>query len=102
MANYYFNSINDFAFNYVDNNRNELKKLKIDDFVSNFDTQDTIYDSYLNSIKDIANPSSKSKYNIKKYLKASIANVLFGDVGFYRIIHQDDKMLQKVLELDSN
>ena len=102
MANYYFNSINDFAFNYVDNNRNELKKWKIDDFVSNFDTQDKIYDSYLNSIKDIANPSSKSKYNIKKYLKASIANVLFGDVGFYRIIHQDDKMLQKVLELDSN
>ena len=27
--------------------------------------------------------------------------MLFGDVGFYRIIHKDDKMLQKVLELES-
>ena len=26
---------------------------------------------------------------IEKYLKASIANVLFGDIGFYKIIHQD-------------
>ena len=102
LANYYFNSINNFAFNYVDNHRNQLKKWKLNDFVSTFDADDKIYDSYLSAVKDVANPSSQSKYNIKKYLKASIANVLFGDEGFYRIIHQDDKMIQKVLELDSN
>ncbi len=101
MANYYFNSINNFAFNYVDNNRNQMKKWKVDEFVSEFDTDEEVFDSYLQSIKDIARPSTRNQYNIKKYLKASIANVLFGDVGFYRIIHQDDKMLQKVLELDS-
>jgi carboxyl-terminal processing protease len=43
----------------------------------------------------------KKKKSLKKYLNASIANVLFGDIGFYRIMHQDDKMLQKVLELES-
>ena len=101
MANYYFNSINNFAFDYVDNHRDQMKKWDIDAFVSEFDADDTIYNFYLNTIKDFANPSAKNRYNIKKYLKASIANVLFGDVGFYRIIHQDDKMLQKVLELDS-
>lgn len=102
MANYYFNSINNFAFNYVDNHRNRMKSWQLDDFINNFDPDDNIFNSYLNSIKDIATPSSRSKDNIKRYLKASIANVLFGDVGFYRIIHQDDKMLQKVLELDAN
>ena len=43
----------------------------------------------------------KTKQNIEKYLKASVANVLYGDIGFYKIIHQDDKMLQKVLELET-
>ena len=32
----------------------------------------------------------------------SIANEIFGDVGFYRIQHKDDKMIQKVLELETN
>jgi carboxyl-terminal processing protease len=27
--------------------------------------------------------------------------MVFGDVGFYKIIHKDDKMIQKVLELES-
>lgn len=101
MSNFYFNSINDFAFNYVDEHRSELKKWTVDDFVDRFDNNETIFDQYLSSIKDSANPSFKTKESIERYLKASIANVLFGDIGFYRIIHQKDKMLQKVLELES-
>ena len=101
MSNFYFNSVNNFAFDYVDSKRKELSKWTVDRFVSDFDTDETVLDSYFSKIKDKANPSFKTKESIKKYLKASIANVLFGDVGFYRIIHQDDKMLQKVLELES-
>jgi carboxyl-terminal processing protease len=52
-------------------------------------------------IKKWAKLSAESQESIKNYLKASIANALFGDIGFYRIIHEDDKMLQKVLELES-
>lgn len=101
MSNFYFNSVNNFAFNYVDNKRKILSKWEIDTFVNDFDIDETIFDNYLSSIKDRAKPSFKTKESLKKYLKASIANVLFGDVGFYRIMHQDDKMLQKVLELES-
>ena len=100
MSNFYFNSINNFAFDYVDNKRTALSKWTIDTFVKDFDKDETIFDTYLSSIKDRVNPSFKTKKSLNKYLKASIANVLFGDVGFYRIIHQDDKMLQKVLELE--
>ena len=101
MSSFYFNSINNFAFDYVDSNRKKLSKWKVADFVTNFDTDEIVLNSYLSFIKDSANPSFKTKESLKKYLKASIANVLFGDVGFYRIMHQDDKMLQKVLELES-
>ena len=100
MSNFYFNTVNNFAFDYVDNNRKKLQNWNVDSFVNDFDKDETVLDSYLSSIKDRAKPSYNTKKSLKKYLKASIANVLFGDVGFYRIIHQDDKMLQKVLELE--
>ena len=101
MSNFFFNTINNFAFDFVDNNRKKLEKWNIDSFINDFDNEEEVFDEYLSSIKDKATPSYKTKEIIKRYLKASIANVLFGDVGFYRIIHQEDKMLQKVLELES-
>ena len=100
MSNFYFNTVNNFAFDYVDNNRKKLQNWNVDRFVNDFDKDETVLNDYLSSIKDRAKPSYNTKKSLKKYLKASIANVLFGDVGFYRIIHQDDKMLQKVLELE--
>ena len=98
---FYFRTINDFAFDYVDSRRKSFsKKWNLDTFLQEFDADDKVFQNYLNKYKDY-NPSFKTKQTIKKYLKASIANVLYGDVGFYKLIHQDDKMLQKVLELDS-
>jgi len=101
MSNFYFNSINNFAFKYVDNNRKNLEKWTLASFVSGFDINEKVFDTYLSDIKDTVKPSFKTKQSIKKYLKSSIANALFGDEGFYRIIHKDDKMIQKVLELES-
>ncbi|WP_299058905.1 S41 family peptidase [uncultured Polaribacter sp.] len=101
ISNFYFNAVQDFAFNYVDNNRKSLQKWTINTFVDAFDADEKILDTFLFDIKDAPKPKAKTKLSVKKYLKASIANTLFGDVGFYRIMHQDDKMLQKVLELES-
>ena len=103
LSNFYFRSINNFSFDYVDENRKEItKKWTLETFIKNFDTNEEILDDYFFTIKEFNNPSFTTKEKIRKYLKASIANDLFGDVGFYRIIHQEDKMLQRVLELDSS
>jgi carboxyl-terminal processing protease len=102
MSNFYFNTINNFAFEYVDTNRKKLEKWNINSFINNFDTNEKVFDRYFSEIKGKIKTSFRARLGIKKYLKASIANVLFGDVGFYRIIHQEDKMLQKVLELESS
>jgi carboxyl-terminal processing protease len=101
MSNFYFNSINNFAFDYVDNNRKSLNNWTVDAFILDFDKNETVLATYLSEIKDKTKPSIKTKQSLKKYLKASIASALFGDIGFYRIMHLDDKMLQKVLELES-
>ena len=103
MDNFYFRTVNNFAFDYVDENRKEITaKWDIDEFVENFDKDDAVFQSYLSKIKELrpTHPYSTTQ-TVRRYLKASIANELFGDVGFYRIIHKNDKMLQKVLELDS-
>jgi carboxyl-terminal processing protease len=101
MSNFYFNTVNNFAFDYVDNNRKKLQKWTVDNFINEFDSDEKVFDDYISKIKERSKPSFKMKQSLKKYLKASIANALFGDIGFYRIMHQDDKMLQKVLELES-
>lgn len=101
LSGFYFNTLNNFAFDYVDSNRKKFEKLKLNDFITNFDGNNLILEDYLTSIKDRAKPSAKTKKIIEKYLHASVASSLFGDIGFYKIIHQDDKMLQKVLELET-
>ncbi|MFY0628730.1 MAG: S41 family peptidase [Flavobacteriaceae bacterium] len=99
---FYFRTVNSFAFDYVDNNRKEITdEWTLENFVENFDTDQKVFDAYLARYEDVK-PSYKTKVTLRRYLKASIANELFGDVGFYRIIHNTDKVLQKVLELDTS
>jgi len=102
LNNFYFRTVNNFAFDYVDEHRKEItKKWSLPDFVENFDRDGKVFDLYLSKIKEIDNISFRTKNILRRYVRASIANELFGDVGFYRIIHTNDKMLQKVLELES-
>ena len=98
----YFRSVSNFAFDYVDENRKEItKEWSLTDFVKNFDADGKVFQLYLSEIEEMNKISFRTKNILRRYLKASIANELFGDVGFYRIIHSNDKMLQKVLELES-
>ena len=112
LNNFYFNTIQNFAFDLVDQNRKEFASIGIDDFISSYPI-DTAYKNYLEQINtrisdsrrrlnNLYNPSEKSIQIIKQYLKATIASQIYGDEGFYRIIQSDDKMLLKVLELDTN
>lgn len=93
--------LNRFSFEYVDNNRTSLKNISLQDFISNFDNNDEIMNEYFKKM-DIVLPISNHKRNIvKRYLKASIAQNLFDDNGFYKVIQSDDKMIEKVFSLDS-
>ena len=110
MNPFFFNSITNFSFDYVDKNRKALNALwRLDDFLTNFDKDNSVLDSYLkllpyNTAKqdNTGLLSTKTKIKIKGYLNATIAREIFGDEGFYRSIQKDDTMLQKVLELDAN
>ena len=101
MNNYYFNTLNEYSFEYVDNNRKELvKKWNLATFMRDFDKEGEVFDAYFSKVKEYK-PSYKMKLNMRRYLKALIATALFGDEGFYRVNHATDKMLLKVLELEA-
>jgi carboxyl-terminal processing protease len=103
LSNFYFRSISNFSFDYVDENRKKLtKNWPLDLFLESFDKDDTVFQSYASTINTINNASFKTKEKIRSYIKATIAKEIFGDEGFYRSIQKDDAMLQKVLELDAS
>ena len=113
LNNFYFNTIQNFAFDLVDKNRKEFTEITLDAFITSYDI-DTAYKTYLNTfnrtLRDarprlsgrITPKNKKREALIKQYLKATIASQIYGDEGFYRIIQSDDKMILKVLELETN
>ncbi|PHR73707.1 MAG: peptidase S41 [Lutibacter sp.] len=93
--------LNQFAFDYVDNNRNKLENKSLSEFISSFDEDDKILNDYLKKI-DIKMLVSDHKRNIlKRYIKANIAQYLFDDIGFSKVLQEDDKMIDKVFELEN-
>jgi len=99
INNLYFNSLNNFVFDYVDKHRADFKDVSFDDFKINFDKDNTIFKTYLKRLNGLINPHKIPKKRIKFYLKAFFARELFDDNAFYQIYNQHDKMIARVLTL---
>jgi len=101
FSNRLYGGLNDFIFKYIDNHRVEMNKWKLNDFVQNFDKDDTIFNMYLNQL-DLKSPiSPKSREDLKVYFNAVIARNLFEEIGYFMMTQKKDQMISKVLELES-
>jgi carboxyl-terminal processing protease len=94
----------DFAFKYADNHRNELSKYKDwKNFQQYLKTSNywTDFVIYVDSKKVIYTKDdlSKSKESIENMLQAYICRNILGDKGFYPIINQKDKTLEKAIQV---
>ena len=95
----YFNSLNNFVFNYVDNHRKEFKDLNFADFKKNFDKDNKILNIYLKRLNGFVKPHKIPKKQIKFYLRAIFAREFFDNNAFYEMYNKDDDMIAKVLSL---
>jgi len=102
----YFNSmhyrtLNNFVFGYIDTHRNDFEALSFDDFVHKYYLENKIFDKYLLSL-EIENADQKEPeyQNINMYLKALFVQQIYDDNAFYQILNQNDKMLEKIIELE--
>ncbi|WP_338057108.1 S41 family peptidase [Tenacibaculum maritimum] len=100
IQNIYFRPINEFTFDYVDRNRKELSKLSIEDFIQNFDHDNSVSTLFVSKLGATV-LSPKLKRQLKKHLKTLVASELFSDEGLYRVNQLDDKMIQKVFTLEA-
>lgn len=96
----FFRPLNNFAFEYVDGNRKKLSKLSIGDFIKNFNKDKKISNTFLAKLKDYS-VSERTKKQLEKNLKILIARDLYNDEGLYKLNQQNDKMIQKVLEIEA-
>ena len=102
------NLIYEFAFNYTDSHRSKLEKYSNFD---NFNEKFIISSKTLNEFirfaeKNDVSPNNseliKSKQIIKTRLKAFIGRNVYGDEGFYPIIHKTDKtVIQAIKHLEN-
>ncbi|WP_139957269.1 S41 family peptidase [Flavicella sediminum] len=100
LENFYFNSLNNFTFEYADKHRKKMEALSFEDFNASFDANDEVLKEYLKYIKlDKPVPAEKKKL-VKHYLKALVARQAYDEVAFYKINQKQDKMIEKVLELE--
>jgi len=100
IKNKYVEKLNEFTFNYLDKNRKKLKQISLNEFISSFDKNREILNEYIDSL-DLKEPiSNHNREIIEYYLKASIAHSLFDDNEYNKLILQNDKMIEKVFELE--
>ncbi len=93
-----FIRIQNFAFSYVDSNREKVESWTFDAFMTQFDNNDNIAKAFREDLikNGVTHTVSAKTYY---YLKLAIATELFGDEGFYKVNQAQDVMLQKVLAL---
>ncbi|MDJ0645319.1 MAG: S41 family peptidase [Flavobacteriaceae bacterium] len=100
FGTFYFGLMNDFVFDYVDNNRKELEQMTFEDFLKDFDKDERILNQYLSIIKTQNKGVIADKTYIKHYLKSLFAQFLYDDNAFNRVLNQNDRVLQRVRELE--
>ena len=93
------NTIGNFIFDYIDEDRGKYNAMSWEEFVKTYDS-DAVLNRYLDTME------IKYKDNdytfLRLYLKALIARELYSEMGFYRVWEEKDLMVQKVLELEGS
>lgn len=92
-----------FIFEHLDEDRTRYADYTQADFVANFKVDDVLFEKFIDYLMLRRFKMSFYDYedSIKLYLKAAIAEQLFGPNVHAKIKSSADKMLQHVLELDN-
>ncbi|NNL32314.1 MAG: S41 family peptidase [Flavobacteriaceae bacterium] len=91
-----------FVFEDLDKNRSQFEDLTQQDFMDNFEVSDETverFQDYLNDKSRYKIPFVAYKDEVKLYLKATLAEQLFGSEASVQVLNSNDAILNKVLDL---
>lgn len=92
-----------FIFEYLEKNRSLFEEISLQNFIDNYIVDEILskefmdYSRFNNSEINFDNYSEQ----LKKVLKASIAQQLFGSNAYESILNKDDVMLKKIIEMEN-
>ncbi|MHB1147246.1 MAG: S41 family peptidase [Lutibacter sp.] len=101
FSNELYSELSPFIFRYIDNNRKEMNKWELYDFVKNFDKNDKIFNQYISELDLNYTIAPRVKEDLERYFNAIMARNLFDETGYFMITQKKDNMILKVIELDS-
>nr|MBA3986216.1 peptidase S41 [Flavobacteriales bacterium] len=92
-----------FVFEQLDKNRSIFRGINAQDFLSSYEVDEALLNEFLEYSRLNETTLDLKGYEmvLKKYLKATIAQQLFGPNYFEQIINQNDPMIEKVLALEA-
>lgn len=103
--------INTFAVDYVDKNREKIKREYVDlnGFIAKFETDDSFMDEFFTyaesedtSLVFVEEDYEVSKDLLQKRLKAMVAQNIWDYTAFYQIINEKNEIFMKAYEILSN
>ncbi len=92
-----------FVFEFLEKNRNVLNEITRQEFLDTYEIDDDLLREFFDysRIVEAHVGFENHKEHIKNILKANIAQQLFGSNTYEFILNEDDTMLKKVLEIES-
>ncbi|AXO81062.1 S41 family peptidase [Olleya aquimaris] len=94
--------LDNFVFEELEKDRNKFNDISRQEFFENF----TVTDSVIKSLEDFLKLKTRSnivfvayKNEVKHYLKATLAEQLYGYGAYYKILNKHDIMIDKVISL---
>ncbi|MAP55849.1 S41 family peptidase [Altibacter sp.] len=92
-----------FIFEFLEQNRKIFSKMTFKDFVKSYQVEDQLAQDFIAYSRFSEAQIDMSKYSeeLKKALKANIAQQLFGPNAYEYILNEGDFMIAKVLELEA-
>jgi carboxyl-terminal processing protease len=93
-----------FVFEHLEEDRDRYANYSQEEYVNDFKVDDILFEKFVEySVnRNLRMNFYDHEQSIKRFLKASIAEQLFNTNIHAKIKADEDPMLQKVLELDSN
>ena len=90
-----------FIFEYLEQHRSEFDGMTKEEFVTDFEVKEELNNEFLEYSRLNETESHFEEYQdqIKRILKASIAQQLYGSNTYEAILNEEDAMIKKVLEL---
>ena len=102
-------NLHKFCLNYVDENRNSLKKKypTDDDFMKKFEVTEDMMKKFINQCEQDSIKYNEEQYRcseklIKIVIKANIASDVYGSKSFYKVINPSDNAFKIALDLINN